>query len=55
MPKMGFNLNGRVRNFNLMKNQSFMSVLEAVINSIHSIEERSEKDKAMNCKIKLNK
>ena len=46
MPKMGFNLNGRVRNFNLMKNQSFMSVLEAVINSIHSIEERSEKDKA---------
>lgn len=46
MPKMGFNLNGRVRNFNLTKNQSFMSVLEAVINSIHSIEERSEKDKA---------
>lgn len=45
MPKMGFNLNGRVRNFNLTKNQSFMSVLEAVINSIHSIEERSEKDK----------
>ena len=43
---MGFNLNGRVRNFNLTKNQSFMSVLEAVINSIHSIEERSEKDKA---------
>ena len=45
MPKMGFNLNGRVRNFNLTKNQSFMSVLEAVINSIHSIEERSEKYK----------
>lgn len=41
---MGFNLNGRVRNFNLTRNQSFMSVLEAVINSIHSIEERIEKD-----------
>ncbi len=36
------NLHGRIRNTHLSKNNGFMTVYEAVVNSIHAIEELSE-------------
>lgn len=38
--KFSVNISGRVKNFNLPKNQALIPLFEAVVNSIHSIEER---------------
>lgn len=39
------NLKGRLRNTSLSKSHSLMPVFEAVVNSIHSIEEKGNADK----------
>lgn len=44
MPKMGLNIVGRIKNFNLAPQQTFLTVLETVVNSVHSIIERMEVD-----------
>lgn len=38
--KFSVNISGRVKNFNLPKNQALIPLFEAVVNSIHAIEER---------------
>lgn len=40
MRKFSINLSGRVKNFNLPKNQPLIPLFEAIVNSIHAIEER---------------
>lgn len=42
--EMGTNLKGRLRNTTLPKNKATFSLFEAVVNSIHSIDERLSKD-----------
>lgn len=44
MKSYSINLKGRVQNFNLPKNKPLLPLFEAIVNSIHSIEERK-----MNC------
>ena len=44
MKKFSINLTGRVKNFNLPKNKPLLPLFEAVVNSIHSIEERIQCD-----------
>lgn len=39
--KFSSNLQGKVRNFNLPKNQPLVPLFEAIVNSIHAIDERS--------------
>ena len=42
---MESNLKGRLRNTNLPKSNALLPLFEAVVNSIHSIDERIEKQK----------
>lgn len=44
VPRFKVNVAGRIRNFSLPKNQPLIPLFEAVVNSIHAIEERMEKD-----------
>jgi uncharacterized protein YdhG (YjbR/CyaY superfamily) len=44
MKKFSINLIGRVKNFNLPKNKPLLPLFEAIVNSIHSIEERIQFD-----------
>lgn len=44
MKKFSINLTGRVKNFNLPKNKPLLPLFEAIVNSIHSIEERIQCD-----------
>lgn len=41
------NLKGRLRNTSLPKSHGLMPVFEAVVNSIHSIEEKGNSDTGM--------
>lgn len=43
MKRFSINLSGRIRNFSLPKNQPLLPLMEAVVNSIHAIEERKDK------------
>ncbi len=45
MRNFSINLIGRVKNFNLPKNKPLLPLFEAIVNSIHSIEERKQYDK----------
>ncbi|MEG2295611.1 MAG: ATP-binding protein, partial [Oscillospiraceae bacterium] len=40
MKQFSINLEGRIKNFNLPKNKPLLPLFEAVVNSIHAIEER---------------
>ena len=40
MRSFSINLRGRIKNFNLPKNQHLIPLFEAIVNSIHAIEER---------------
>ena len=42
MRKFGINLRGRIKNFNLPKNQPLIPLFEAIVNSIHAIDERKK-------------
>lgn len=42
MKNFSINLIGRVKNFNLPKNKPLLPLFEAIVNSIHSIEERKQ-------------
>lgn len=44
MKHFSINLIGRVKNFNLPKNKPLLPLFEAIVNSIHSIEERKQND-----------
>lgn len=44
MRNFSINLIGRVKNFNLPKNKPLLPLFEAIVNSIHSIEERKQYD-----------
>ena len=44
MRQYSINLNGRVKNFPLPKNRPLIPLYEAVVNSIHAIEERRLED-----------
>lgn len=44
MKQFSVNLIGRVKNFNLPKNKPLLPLFEAIVNSIHSIEERKQYD-----------
>lgn len=46
MRSFSINLIGRVKNFNLPKNKPLLPLFEAIVNSIHSIEERKQYDNA---------
>ncbi len=47
MKGFSIDLAGRARNFNLPKNQPLIPVLEAIVNSIHAIEERTRVDSSV--------
>ena len=47
------NLQGRIKNFNLPKNQPLIPLFEAIVNSIHAINERKAKED-INGKITIN-
>lgn len=40
--RFSINLTGRIKNFNLPKNKPLLPLFEAIVNSIHSIEERKQ-------------
>ncbi|MFQ8583802.1 MAG: hypothetical protein ACLSA6_15375 [Holdemania massiliensis] len=40
MRNFSINLRGRIKNFNLPKNQPLIPLFEAIVNSIHAIDER---------------
>jgi hypothetical protein len=42
MRKFGINLRGRIKKFNLSKNQPLIPLFEAIVNSIHAIDERKK-------------
>lgn len=44
MRSFSINLSGRVKKFNLPKNKPLLPLFEAIVNSIHSIEERKQYD-----------
>ncbi|MBE6034128.1 MAG: ATP-binding protein [Clostridiales bacterium] len=48
MIHFSINLIGRVKNFNLPKNKPLLPLFEAIVNSIHSIEERKQYDNNFN-------
>lgn len=48
MKDFSISIKGRVKNFSLPKNQPLIPVFEAIVNSIHSIEERKSIDKEFN-------
>lgn len=48
MRSYSINLTGRVKNFSLPKNRPLIPIFEAVVNSIHAIEERKKEDKSFN-------
>ena len=45
MREFSINIRGRVKNFNLPRNQPLVPLFEAIVNSIHAIEERGITDK----------
>ncbi|ABR47788.1 conserved hypothetical protein [Alkaliphilus metalliredigens QYMF] len=44
MKHFSINMVGRIKNFNLPKNKPLLPLFEAIVNSIHSIEERKQSD-----------
>lgn len=44
MRPFSINIRGRVKNFNLPKNQPLVPLFEAVVNAIHAIDERKSAD-----------
>jgi hypothetical protein len=46
MKRFSINLTGRIKNFNLPKNKPLLPLFEAIVNSIHSIEERKQNDQS---------
>ena len=54
MKGFSIDLPGRARNFNLPKNQPLIPVLEAIVNSIHAIEDRIINEPATKGKITIN-
>lgn len=54
MRKFSINLSGRVKNFNLPKNQPLIPLFEAIVNSIHAIEERRANGDNFNAAITIN-
>lgn len=54
MRGFSINIRGRVKNFNLPKNQPLIPLFEAIVNSIHAIEERSIADKDFSGKIRIS-
>lgn len=51
MRGFSINIRGRVKNFNLPKNQPLIPLFEAIVNSIHAIDERNVADKNFKGKI----
>ena len=54
MRSLSVNLSGRVKNFNLPKNQPLLPLFEAVVNSIHAIEERRLSEPDFTGRITIN-
>lgn len=54
MKGFSIDLPGRARNFNLPKNQPLIPLLEAIVNSIHAIEDRVKVEPATKGKITIN-
>lgn len=44
MRPFSINIRGRVKNFNLPKNQPLVPLFEAIVNAIHAIDERKSTD-----------
>ena len=44
MRPFSINIRGRVKNFNLPKNQPLVPLFEAIVNAIHAIGERKSTD-----------
>ena len=53
MRKFGINLRGRIKNFNLPKNQPLIPLFEAIVNSIHAIDERKKLGEDFNAYITI--
>lgn len=51
MRPFSINIRGRVKNFNLPKNQPLVPLFEAIVNAIHSIDERKSTDPSFEGKI----
>lgn len=54
MRNFSVNLRGRVKNFNLPKNQPLIPLFEAIVNSIHAIDERRKNKEEFNGFITIN-
>ena len=53
MRNFSINIRGRLKNFNLPKNQPLVPLFEAVVNSIHAIQERKNKGEDFDGKITI--
>lgn len=54
MRSFSINLQGRINNFHLPKNQPLIPLFEAIVNSIHAINERKKNDNKFISYIKIN-
>ena len=54
MRNFSISLKGRVKNFNLPKNQPLIPLFEAIVNSIHAINERKNAGEQFNAYITIN-
>ncbi len=53
MRHFSINLQGRIKNFNLPQNKPLIPLFEAIVNSIHAIEERKQNGEKFNGKIDI--
>ena len=53
MRHFSISLQGRLKNFNLPKNQPLLPLFEAIVNSIHAIEERKQSGEHFSGKITI--
>ena len=53
MRNFSISLRGRVKNFNLPKNQPLIPLFEAIVNSIHAINERKNAGEQFNAYITI--
>lgn len=53
MRSFSINIQGRVKNFNLPKNQPLVPLFEAIVNAIHAIGERKSTDPSFGGQINL--
>lgn len=53
MRNFSINLAGRIKNFNLPKNQSLIPLFEAIVNSIHAIDERKKEEPTLTGEIEI--